>query len=315
MAHEIETIAGKAQMAYSGDLPWHGLGTKVEADLTPAEFQKAAGLDWKVREVETFAEMDGQKIPTGMKALIRETDNKVLTQVGKGWHPVQNDTAFEFFADFVEAGGMEMHTAGSLKDGKVVWALAKVKEDFTVFGDDKVESFMLFSNPHEYGKTVNVQFTPIRVVCNNTLTFALNRATENAVKMNHRKEFDVEQVKTLLGLASNKFADYKAAAEYLGSKQVTDATMKKYFGALLGGSKKEGKDLSRTAERAMELVSTQPGAEFAPNSMWSAFNAVTYLTDHELGRSADTRMQSAWYGTNKKLKINALNLALEMVDA
>ena len=318
MAHELESVEGKVCMAYSGEPGWHGLGTRVSNDLTPEEMMKAAGVDWKVRELKTYAEMKIQgkttRIPTGMKALIRETDNKILTQVGSNWNPVQNADAFEFFSEFVSAGDMEMHTAGSLKGGKIVWALAKIDDNFELFGGDKVESYLLFSNPHMYGKTIDVKFTPIRVVCNNTLTFAISQQAKNQVKWNHRKQFDAEQVKKVLNIAKNKMSDYKKTAEILGAKVTTKDVMVKYFGELLGTSKKEGKDLSRNAERALELVSTQPGADFAKDSMWSVYNAVTYLVDHELGRNVDNRMTSAWFGQNAGLKQRALSKALEFAD-
>lgn len=315
MAHELEMINGRAQMAYVGDLPWHGLGTQVDPSISPREMMVAAGVDWKVREMESFVELNDEKIATGMKALVRESDNKVLTQVGKNWHPVQNEEAFEFFSEFVEAGQMQMHTAGSLKDGQIIWALAKVDDDFELFNGDKVESYMLFSNPHQYGKSIDVRFTPIRVVCNNTLTLSLNQSAENAVKLNHRKPFNVDEVKDMMGIAHFKMGQYKEMAGFLGSRRTTEETMKRYFGQLMGMSNKNEGQLSRTAERAMEVVIEQPGANFAEGSWWSAFNAVTYMTDHELGRSADTRLQSAWYGTNRKLKSQALELALEMAEA
>jgi len=315
MAHELEFVNGQAQMAYVGALPWHGLGVKVDDNLAPAEMMKAAGVDWRVQEIESFVDFNGQKIPTGMKALVRETDGRVLTQVGKGWHPVQNEEAFEFFNDFVEAGQMKMHTAGSLKNGEIIWALAKVEDDFELFNGDKVESYFLFSNPHQYGKTIDIRFTPIRVVCNNTLTLSLNQTAQNAVRLNHRRQFDAEAVKEMMGIAHVKMDQYKEMAEFLGSKRTTEDTVKQYFGALLGTSNKEEGELSRKGKRAMEVLIEQPGAEFAEGSWWSAFNAVTYMTDHELGRSADTRMQSAWYGANRKLKTDALELALEMAEA
>ena len=315
MAHMLEMIGNNASMAYAGEKPWHSLGAKVDNDLTPAEMMKAAQCDWSVHEVDSFVEFNGQKIPTGMKALVRDRDSKVLTQVGPNWKPVQNETAFEFFSDFVKAGDLEMNTAGSLKEGKIVWALAKVNESFSLFNGDKVDSYLLFSNPHEYGKSIDIRFVPTRVVCNNTLTMALNGKADVAVRLNHRNEFDANEVKRVLGMADMKLTKYKEAAEFLGSKQASEDVMKKYFGTLLGTSTKEGKDLSRTAQRAMDLVDTQPGAEFAKGSYWQLVNAVTYLTNHELGRSADTRMTSAWYGSNRKKGVDALNLALEMAGA
>ena len=98
MAHEVEMINGVAQMAYAGDLPWHGLGTEVSNDLTPQQMMSKAGLDWTVNKVDAFVEVDGERIPTGQSALIRSSDNKVLTNVGENWNPVQNETAFEFFS-------------------------------------------------------------------------------------------------------------------------------------------------------------------------------------------------------------------------
>jgi phage/plasmid-like protein (TIGR03299 family) len=315
MAHELEMINGQAQMAYVGDLPWHGLGTQVDPDIAPAEMMKAAGVDWRVQEIESFVEFNGKRTPTGQKALVRETDGKVLTQVGKNWHPVQNEEAFDFFAEFVERGQMQMHTAGSLKDGEIIWALAKVDDDFELFNGDKVESYMLFSNPHQYGKTIDIRFTPIRVVCNNTLTLSLQQQGQAAVKVNHRSQFDADAVKEMMGIAHFKMSQYKEMAEFLGSRRTTEDTMKQYFGHLMGMSKKDPEQLSRTAQRAMEVVIEQPGANFAEGSWWTAFNAVTYMTDHELGRTADTRMQSAWYGYNRKMKVDALELALEMAEA
>ena len=131
MAHELEIVNGQAQMAYVGELPWHGLGTKVPADLTPDQFMVTAGLDWEVKK-EKLVTPQGA-IVKNKEALVRTSDNTVLDVVGTGWNPVQNSEAFEFFHDYVMAGDMEMHTAGSLKNGQLVWALAKTKESFELF--------------------------------------------------------------------------------------------------------------------------------------------------------------------------------------
>lgn len=317
MAHMIEMVDGVAQMAYrlSKGKPWHGLGTPVEDDMTPIEMMKAAGLDWNVRKVESFIEFNGEKVPTGQQSLVRESDGKILTQVGPGWNPVQNSEAFEFFNDFVSMGDMAMDTAGSLKDGRIVWALADVREGFSLFGGDEVKGYLLFSNPHQYGKSIDVRFVLERVVCNNTLTVALAEKGQPAVRVNHRSQFDAERVKELLGISHRKTETFKEAAEFLGSKQYIKYDLEKYFGDIFGKSAKEDKTLSPTAERAMEVVETQPGAEFQRGSWWQALNAVTYLCDHELGRSNDTRLTSAWFGGNAKRKVDALNLAVKMAEA
>lgn len=317
MAHNIEVINGQAQMAYrlSKGKPWHGLGVPVADDLTPEQIMTAAGLDWEVVKINTFIDWNGKQVETGRQALVRETDGKVLTEVGPGWNPVQNREAFEFFSEFVEAGNMVMDTAGSLRDGQIVWALADVKDGFSLFGGDEVKGYLLFSNPHQYGRSIDIRFCMERVVCNNTLTVALGEVGQPSVKVNHRSEFNADKVKKILGLSHNKMEKFKEAAEFLGSKQYAKPDLETYFGNLFGESKKEDKKLARTAEKVMNLIETQPGAEYKAGSWWQAFNAVTYAVDHELGRSTDSRMTSAWFGQGAKRKIDALNLAVEMAEA
>jgi phage/plasmid-like protein (TIGR03299 family) len=314
MAHMIEMLDGKVSMAWAGETPWHGLGTQVPNDLTPEQMLKAANLDWTVTPVPAFAEIGGKQVDIGRSALVRGRDNKILDVITNDWIPNQNAAAFEFFNDFIAAGEMEMHTAGSLRDGQIVWALAKVKEAFDLFGGDTVESYLLFTNPHKYGHSIDVRFTPIRVVCNNTLTLSLGTKSEKMVKVSHRNEFNAEDVKETLGIAKEKLVKYKEMAAYLGSKRYTEESIVDYFTRIVpvSGSKKE---VSKNAQMAMDVIDQQPGAKFAEGSWWQAFNAVTFMTDHVIGRSTDTRLQSSWYGFNKNLKTKALETAVEFADA
>jgi len=317
MAHQVET------MAYAGELPWHGLGVPVSNDLTPAQMMQKAGVDWTVQECESFVDFNGERISTGQKALVRSTDGRVLTNVGKDWNPVQNEQAFEFFSEYVFAGDMEMHTAGSLRDGQMVWALAKVKESFDLFGGDEVESYLLFSNPHQYGKSIDVRFTPIRVVCNNTLSLSLSMQAERQVKVGHRVEFNPGEVKEALGIASEKLATYREMAEYLGSKRFSMDKLIEYYNTVYPRTsdkrvqdKKLSVDtLSRNAKACFDVLETQPGAEFAEGSWWQAYNSVTFITDHVQGRNADNRLYSSWFGSNQSRKKNALETAIEFAEA
>lgn len=321
MAHELEFVNGQAQMAYVGEKPWHGLGVEVSNDLTPAQMMEKAGLNWDVSK-EDIQTVSGIKIK-GKQALVRSNDNKVLDVVGDDWNPVQNADAFEFFSEYVLAGDMEMNTAGSLKGGSNIFALAKVKESFTILGEDQVDSYLLFSNPHQYGKAIDIRFTPIRVVCNNTLTFSLQTSSKNFVKIGHRSTFDADMVKQQLGLAHEKFAKYKEMAEFLSTKRFSVQALIQYYNDVFPHTYNKSKsetvtsveDLSRNARQAFEVLETQPGAQYGEGTWWQALNSVTYLTDHEMGRSADTRMQSAWFGVNQARKLRAVNKAVEMAAA
>jgi hypothetical protein len=214
------------------------------------------------------------------------------------------------------AGDMEMHTAGSLRDGQIVWGLAKVKESFELFKGDVIDSYLLFSNFHRYGFSTDVRFTPIRVVCNNTLTLSLSSAVEKMVKISHRQEFDASNVKEMLGIATDKLSQYKEMAQFLGAKKAKTESVVEYFERLFPStSEKEEKTRSKNANIALGILNTQPGAEYAEGSWWQPFNAVTFMTDHIMGRSADSRMASSWYGSNKNLKTKALELAVEYAEA
>lgn len=319
MAHMIET------MAYANETPWHGLGVSVHADMTPAEILVKAELDWTVEKRRLYMDgHNGERLETGMSALIRDRDQKILDYVscGSTWNVTQNAEALEFFNDFIAAGNMSMETAGSLDGGRMVWALAKVKDSFELFGGDRVESYLLFSNPHKYGRTIQIGFTPIRVVCNNTLTLALKgKDASKMISVSHRNKFDGDKVKQLLGVAHDKLVQYKEMAAYLGSKKYAKESVTEYFERVfpyIGDAEKAkmvGRGVSKGAKRASELLETQPGNEFAEGTWWQAFNATSYYIDHEAGREADTRLNNAWFGTGAVKKADALTMALEYAEA
>jgi phage/plasmid-like protein (TIGR03299 family) len=332
MAHELEVVNGKAQMAYAGELPWHGLGVKIPDNLTPEEIMKVAGLDWEVNKQDVFyLDSDGQYQRAPKKqALVRSSDGKYLDVVSDNWNPVQNKDAFEFFDEYVTSGGMQMHTAGSLRDGKIIWALAKVNDSFDLFGGkDQVDSYLLLSNPHQFGRGVDVRFTPIRVVCNNTLTLSLNGKTNLGISLNHSAEFTADRAKAALAEASQKLDTYKDMAQFLSKKRYNQQSLMEYFarvfpksGKKVGVSfdkmmrelKDEKKKFSRNAEEAMVLIHEQPGAELGEGTWWSAYNTITYMTNHTIGHNTDTRMQSLWYGSNKDRNVEALGLAIEYAE-
>ena len=224
MAHNVET------MAYAGQVPWHGLGKRVLPDLTPDQMLVEAGLDWEVAKSPTYYDsdaMDGMTIPDKF-ALHRVTDGQYMDTVGKNWKPLQNREAFEFFHDFVMQGDMEMHTAGSLQKGKIVWALAKIKDSYSVVDGDEMEQYLLFVNPHKRGKAIEVRSTDVRVVCNNTMDFALESSSSRRISVNHNSAWDEDYVKEMLGLAHAASAKYRETAQFLASKTSFERiTMKK----------------------------------------------------------------------------------------
>jgi len=317
MSHEIDT------MAYAGETPWHGLGEKVDNNLTPMQMLKKAGLDWTVERKPVYhKEKDKYVMTKDWNVLVRSDNQKVLGPCGKKYLPIQNQQVFTFFDKFVKAGDMTMGTAGSLDEGRQVWGLANIKQGFKLPGGDDVEGHLLISHPHQWGKALTVMFTPIRVVCNNTLTMALAEKG-NRFTMPHIQEFGSDmqlKAQEALGLAKGKFTEFKEMASFLAKKRYKEQDLnnfitRQFHPTLLLGNKVDRDQWNRTSQYVFDLVHKQPGANMSEGSWWSALNAVTYYYDHKAGRERDTSLRSAWFGSRAAKKRQALTLAVEYAKA
>jgi len=322
MAHLVET------MAYANATPWHGLGNRVSDALTSDEMLVAAGLDWTVSRRQIFTTQT--KDPTSdisltssdYGLLVRDSDNSVFGPCGKNYLPLQNREVFTFFDKFVKAGHMKMETAGSLDGGRQVWGLAAINQGFELPGGDEVNGYLLLSQPHVWGKSLTIMFTPIRVVCNNTLTQALGQAGQR-FSMPHVREFDADVIakaEAALGLASNQLETFKQTAELLAKVEYDEKRVRKFIASLFQPVLLEEAEItpdqfSRTASDVFQCLHTQPGAAMSEGSWWSALNAVTYYVDHKAGRDRDSSLQSAWFGPRAALKRKALDLAVEFAQA
>ena len=341
MAHAVET------MAYAGELPWHGLGVKVEDNLTPDEMLVAAGLDWTVskRHLFTHSEpsVDNSKevIPVNdYYVLVRDSDNKTFGPCGPKFVPSQNADAFKFFEKFTSVGDMSMDTAGALKGGEQVWGLAKINDGFTLPGDDRVLGYLLVSVSHKWGKANEIRFTPIRVVCNNTLTYALADKTRPSFKMPHLTALDADVFKSAeeaLGIAGDRMKDFKESAEFLSSKNYTSQNVVSYISELFQPELLEQQknieqmsdikaiatrqsmvdEFKRVPAMVHQALEEQPGANLksSKGTWWGAANAVTFIVDHKWGHDRDAALHNAWFGGRASLKQKAISKALEYAKA
>lgn len=315
-------------MAYANEVPWHGLGVKVTNKLSPAEMLKVAGLNWQVsKQPMILANKPTIKVPNKF-ALVRDTDDKVLSVVGSTYRPVQNDIAMDFFKKFVVAGHMTMETAGSLDGGRYIWGLARLGKDFSVGKNDEVRGYLLLPQPHVHGKAMVIQFTPIRVVCWNTLNMALGsnlKGGAGAFRMPHSMEFN-DAVRTAaevaLKLASGQMDEFKQAAIMLSKKKAPEKAVEQYFCAVLkfdpkDNPRKAKKDGEQREPRMLphfrEALALAPGGQLgsAMGTWWGALNAVSYVIDHQTGRERETALRNAWLGHTAAIKRRALTLAIK----
>ena len=325
MAHLVET------MAYTNQVPWHGLGKRVENNATVEEMIEAAGLNWNVDAVPLFYrgpetddnDPDPRDMVQGFSALVRSTDRKVLDVVGSRYIPTQNHEALGFFKEFVEAGGATMETAGSLKDGKMVWGLANLNSSFKMKNNDEVKGYLLVGCPHEQGKSLLIKFTTIRVVCNNTLTLALRKSSGAAVefRMNHRNRFDsnmIANAKETLGIARDQLGEFERNARLLQGLNLSRNDAINILAPVYQPDSKPDELISDPGKMAprmrqvMDVLSRAPGAE--PETAWGLLNAVTYYSDHIAGRSVDQRLSNAWVGKTARQKEMVLDTLLMMAQ-
>lgn len=329
-------VAAVETMAYAGETPWHGLGNKVSNNLTPAQMLKAAKLDWPVEKRELmYATKKGGGTPIkvdGKFALVRGTDDRLLSIIGATYKPVQNEVVMDFFKKFVLAGHMKMETAGALHGGQYIWALARLGNDFTLGKEDEVRGFLLLSQPHVLGKAMVIQFTPIRVVCWNTLTFALGsdlKGKPGSFRMPHSIAFNdavKKRAEEALGLSKHQMDEFKQAATLLSKKKAKPEDVESYFCEVLkfdpktAAKKAKGKKgeeaeikVPRMLPKLQLALTHAPGAQMptALGTWWGAANAVTYVVDHELGRDQSASLRTAWLGAKAALKRRAVGLAIK----
>lgn len=314
MSHEVET------MAFANEVPWHGLGNRVDPSVGVDEMLVAAGLNWEVKLHPMHAELPGGagsvRVPN-KSALLRSTDNKVLTVASDQWKPVQNREVLEFFRAYTEAGGAKLETAGSLRGGRTIWALANLGHGFTVANGDAIKGYILLASHHEHGKATIAKATQIRVVCANTMALAMGRGSKAPVyKQSHLTEFDAQAARETLGVAHESMVEAEKNAKILLGLKVSEEDAVRVLAKHVQPSF-EVEDLVLKPEirnqklHDLLLCDTQaPGA--MPGTGWGLMNAVTYWADHVAGREAGARMQNSWFGTTGELKLEVEKDLLQM---
>ena len=213
MAANVET------MFYTREKPWHGWGTGVEIAPTSKEALQLAGLDWKVIQKPILTE-DGSLIE-GFKANVRDRDQKVLGVVSNRYKVVQNEEAFAF-TDALLGEGVRYETAGSLAEGKRTWILAMLPHKYIIAGDE-ITPYLVFMNSHDGSGAIKAAMTPIRVICQNTLNLALERA-KRSWSTNHIGDISgkMEDARNTLQLANRYMVELGKGIEQLQRVKLSD---------------------------------------------------------------------------------------------
>lgn len=318
MAHLIQ------KMAFCGATPWHGLGNQLTAKQPIEVWQKEAGMDWDIREapVRFMTESAGNlgaimSFPEN-KVLFRSDTNEPLSVVGQRYQVVQPRAILEFYRDLTEISGFELETAGIMRRGKTVWALARTGQSSTIKGNDVTNGYVLLATACDGTLATTAQFTSIRVVCNNTLAVALS-GSNGAVKVPHSTAFDPQAVKQRLGISVSTWDIFMYRMKGLSERKVKSKEVQNYYLRVFTDQTKtaSGHTNERAMTKAMALFDGHgKGAELTSSkgTALGLLNSVTEFIDHERrARSTDHRLESAWFGQGAHLKQKALDQALLMI--
>ena len=325
MSHEIERRNGQASMMYAGDIPWHGLGQAVETEVTAAAAIKLAGLDWKVEKQPIFlkGKKEIHKIPVigsvipNQFAIVRPEDNQVMGIVSKTYEIIQNSECFDFMDAIVGEGQAIYHTAGSLYDGRILFLTVKLPSDAKI-GPDQIDKYLLLSSSHDGSLSLSVRWTPVRVVCANTLEFAIGDSFKNqTIKIKHSRNYrdKVSEARRILELTEAYYHQMEKEFQKLLDTTFTHSDMQEFTANLLPA---EGNVSTQTANKRntlIEMFHTGKGNENVANTKWAAYNAVTEFADHvakyrtrEGVSEKEARMNGVIFGTGSELKQRAYKL-------
>lgn len=329
MAHLIDCSNDRANMAYAGQKPWHGLGVELNPDSPLEMWAEQAGFNWEVKKSPVqFQILDAEGQPTGDHqtiknrwALYRSDTNAPLSVMSSNFRITQPKQVVEFFRDLIEQGGAKMHTMGMLSGGAKFWALAKFDDDFKINGDE-VLPYLLLATSCDGTLANTAVLTSVRVVCQNTLTVATREEGKARISVPHSTDFNAEHFKTQLGLMGGTWAQFKKDAVELSKRKVSREEAVKFFLTTLYPKTEADKidlDIARPMLQSILNVYENGVGQSTKAAKGTAFglvNAITRFTDHERqSASNDSRLNSAWFGSGALMKRRAYDNALQLLAA
>lgn len=325
MAHQIERnkLTNKAEIAYTGDQPWHGLGQELDQNASIEEWTEAAQMNWEVMGSPVrFNVLHGdlEQFP-GQQVLYRSDCKTPLAVVSDEFRVVQPKEVLEFFRDLVEIYDMKLSVAGCLFGGKRFWATAETGRVAEILPGDQVRGQLVLMTGVDGTLATTAKFVSTRVVCNNTLQVAMNESGARQSRRTHRQVFDPRDMKLDLGLMDNSWSNYVESMQKLTKIKMTDDQAFKFFKELVAREKelKETEaEVSRATKKACDELMYRLrhglGADMGRGTAWNVLNAVTEKFTHGTARrNQDRQFVNSLYGQDAVMKNKAADRLLSMV--
>ncbi|MGC4038335.1 MAG: DUF932 domain-containing protein [Chitinophagaceae bacterium] len=322
---------------------WHGLGQIVQDYPTSAEALRYAGLDYMVEKRKLFTyDTENQNADPDKEIVIPEidvqdyfatirTDNdRVLGIVGKDYEIVQNVDAFSFFDAIVGGDGIQYETAGALGKGERIFITAKLPGYIKVGREDLIEQYLFLTTSHDGFGSITAAFTPIRIVCNNTLNTALRKQT-NSIKIRHtvNAKSRLEQAHRLMGISNQLAEQLETIFNNWTKVKITDSELLYLIQMAMVPNKEVLNNLQQAQfdelstcfnnicnsvfEYAMASPTQQQ--ETTKGTLFGAYNSVTgYFQNVRTYKDNETKLKSLLYGGTAQLKSQkAFNLCMDFM--
>lgn len=328
MSHEIDMSNGRANMAFVGEVPWHGLGSKLTPGASFDVWKKEAGLDFHVeRSGLTYFHAGRVREHPTRDTLLRDDNGNSLGIVGKDYRVVQPEQVISFFKDLSDIGGFEMETAGSLFGGQRVWGMAKINDGAPIIGQDVVRPYILMTTSFDGSSATIAKLSYIRAVCNNTLSAAITRHDEKAnkkkgaarlaVRVPHSATWDATQARIDLGIVKDEWEKFLFISRRMAETKMSGYDADQILRTVFSIPEDDGSDDKIGYKTVMELFEGRAiGSDMTQGrSVWQFVNAVTEYVDHHKGRLQDNRLRNAWFGAGDTMKSNAFAMAAELVSS
>jgi len=335
MHNLAQTRNGQFMTAWAGDTPWHILGTQAQGLMTATEALEYAHLDWLVEKRPLYNRSDEGELEVvpdtfGVFRRDEQEDGSINwiplnrgTAVGKVYKVFQNVATLDFLDELTQTQEAKIEVVGALGNGEKVWVLAKLPDSILINGMDKIDQYILIVNSHDGSGSLKIFLTPIRVVCQNTLTMALQgRQGGYNIRHTSRMHDRLDQAREVLGMVNKDFMEWGEMAQSLVQYKMTNDEMESYFIDALNLTFNDKGDLTT---RSSNMLNTVKGLldndtnrlNGMANTGWAAYNAVTEAIDHNFtslanGEVSTKRMESALFGTYARTKQKAFVKALEL---
>ena len=343
MAHNINynEQTGRDSFFSVKEKAWHNLGQVVEDYPTSAEAITHAGLNYDVEKRPLFT-MSQEIISEGLHSIgsirvpdyystVRKDNDCVLGVVGKDYHIVQNRDAFSFFDSIVGGDGILYETAGALGKGERIFITAKLPDYIRVGKDDLIEKYIFLTTSHDGSGSITAAFTPIRIVCANTLNAALQNKT-NTVRIRHTSNANdrLKQAHKVMGIADHLSTNMEAIFNHWTRVPISDREVKKLIQYALAPSKEvlknmqegRGDELSscfiNMADSAFEYAMSHHTQQMptTKGTVFGAYNAVTgYFQNVRSYKNDEAKLASLMMsGTGQQRGQAAFNLCVDFTN-